>query len=101
MKQGILPGLEKVGRKDDNGKLKYSLIPTSTTKALAEVLTFGANKYEPGSWRHVPNGKERYLDAAMRHLELYRSGERLDPESELAHLKHLLTNVAFLIDLEA
>ena len=100
MKQGVLPGLESTGRKDDDGKLKYSLIPPSTTKALAEVLTFGANKYEPNGWRHVPNAKTRYLDAAMRHLESYRSGEILDKESDLSHLKHLLTNVAFLIDLE-
>ena len=100
MKQGILPGFEEVGEKFDDGKLRYSLIPPSTTHALAEVLTFGANKYEPGGWRHVSNGKERYLDAAMRHLEAYRSGEVLDKESELSHLKHLLTNIAFLIELE-
>ncbi|RLC84436.1 MAG: hypothetical protein DRI37_09100 [Chloroflexi bacterium] len=95
-----MPGLENVGHKDDDGKLRYSLIPTSTTKALAEVLTFGANKYEPGGWRHVPNGKERYLDAAIRHLEAYRSGELADSESTLPHLNHLLCNIAFLIELE-
>ena len=100
MKQGVLPGLESVGEKFDDGKLQYSLIPPSTTHALAEVLTFGAQKYEKDSWKHVPNAKARYLDAAMRHLEAYRSGEKLDKESEFSHLKHLLTNVAFLIELE-
>ena len=107
MKQGTLPGFkeftstETIGRKDDDGKLQYSLIPPSTTLALAKVLTFGANKYEANSWKHVPNAKQRYLDAAMRHLESYRSGEILDKESDLSHLSHLLTNIAFLIDLEA
>ncbi len=100
MKQGTLPGLEVKGEKFDDGKLQYSLIPPSTTKALAEVLTFGANKYKPGSWKHVPNGKQRYLDAAMRHLESYRSGELRDKESEMPHLSHLLCNIAFLIELE-
>ncbi len=90
-----------VGNKFDSGKLKYSLIPTSSTRALASVLTFGANKYEANNWKHVPNAKERYLDAAMRHLEAYRSGEILDKESELPHLHHLFTNIAFLIDFEA
>jgi len=37
----------------------------------------------------------------MRHLEAYRSGEILDKESELPHLHHLFTNIAFLIDFEA
>ncbi len=101
MRQGSLPGLEAVGEKYDDGKLRYSLIPTSATKALAEVLTFGADKYEPNSWKHVHNGEERYLDAAMRHLELYRSGEKLDQESGLPHLSHLLTNIAFLTELSS
>ena len=100
MKQGSLPGLEQESEKYDDGKLRYSLIPTSTTKALAEVLTFGANKYQPNGWRLIANAEERYLDAAMRHLEAYRSGEKLDSESGLSHLSHLLTNIAFLIHFE-
>jgi hypothetical protein len=43
------------GKKYDEGKLRYTLIPTSTTKALAEVLEFGAKKYEEDSWKRVPN----------------------------------------------
>jgi hypothetical protein len=35
------------GMKLDTGKLQYSLIPTSATRALAEVLTYSANKYAP------------------------------------------------------
>ncbi len=88
------------GMKYDNGKLLYSLIPTSTTRALAEVLTFGAHKYTPNSWQTIPDGKRRYLDAAMRHLEAYRSGEAIDPESNLPHLYHLLCNVSFMIHFE-
>ena len=84
------------GMKFDTGKLRYSLIPTETTTALAEVLTFGAAKYAPNNWQIVENGQERYLDALYRHLEAYRSGEYLDPESELPHLNHVLCNAAFL-----
>ena len=95
-----IQSLSEKGLKFDTGKLQYSLIPTETTKALAEVLTFGARKYAPNNWMLVENGKTRYLDALYRHLEAFRSGETLDPESSLHHLAHALTNLAFLHYLE-
>lgn len=88
---------EIYARKFDKGKLRYSLIPPAATKALAEVLTFGAEKYAADSWQLVPDAERRYLDALYRHLEAYRGGEELDPESSLHHLKHAITNLAFLI----
>ena len=84
------------GFKDDAGKLLYHLIPTESTKGLAEILTHGANKYTPDGWKDVPKAKERYTGALMRHFEAYRSGEKLDPESGLPHIYHVLTNAAFL-----
>ena len=84
------------GLKFDAGKLRYSLIPPEATRALAEVLSFGARKYAPNSWQTVPNAPERYLDALIRHLEAHRSGELYDPESNLPHVYHLLCNAAFL-----
>lgn len=86
-----------IGPKYDDGKLQYSLIPPVATKALAEVLTFGAKKYLPNSWQKVPDAERRYLDALMRHLDAYRSGEEFDPESNLSHLSHLLCNASFLL----
>ena len=82
------------GMKFDTNKLQYRLIPPETTKALAEVLTYGAQKYAPDNWKYV--APDRYMDALFRHLEAYRSGEENDPESGLHHLAHVLTNVAFL-----
>lgn len=82
------------GMKFDTNKLQYRLIPPETTKALAEVLTYGAQKYAPDNWKYV--APDRYMDALFRHLEAYRSGEEKDPESGLHHLAHVLTNVAFL-----
>jgi len=86
--------------KFDKGKLQYSLIPTEATKALATVLTHGAEKYSPNSWMNVPDASRRYLDALMRHLEAYRSGDLIDQDSGLPHLDHLLTNAAFLVALQ-
>lgn len=84
------------GLKYDTGKLQYSLIPAETLQALAEVLSFGATKYAPNNWQLVQDGERRYLDALYRHLQAYRLGEDVDPESGLHHLSHALTNVAFL-----
>ena len=91
---------QEKGMKFDSGKLLYSLIPPETSKALAEVLTFGAQKYAPNNWQLVEDGETRYLDALMRHLEAFRAGETHDPESNLHHLAHALTIVAFLHYLE-
>lgn len=85
-----------VGMKFDTDKLQYRLIPPETTKALAEVLTYGASKYAPGNWVNVANAEDRYLDALFRHLEAYRSGEDIDSESGMSHLAHCLCNVSFL-----
>lgn len=91
---------DKTGPKYDDGKLMYDLIPTSTTKALAEVLTYGAEKYAPNSWQNVNDAERRYTAAMMRHFESYRSGETFDIESNISHLKHCLTNISFLIHFE-
>lgn len=81
--------------KFDAGKLRYSLIPPSATKALAEVLTYGAKKYKPNNWQEVDD-TSRYVDALYRHLEAWRNGEKLDNESGFSHLAHAMTNIAFL-----
>jgi len=38
------------GRKFDGGKLQYGLLPPLALKATVEILTFGAEKYEPDNW---------------------------------------------------
>jgi hypothetical protein len=90
----------EAGVKLDEGKLLMSLMPHEAIVGLAEVMTFGANKYTPNGWKTVPNAKARYEDALLRHYFAYKSGEQNDPESGLSHLKHILTNVAFLIYFE-
>ena len=85
--------------KFDTSKLRYDLIPTSTIKALAQVLTYGAKKYKPNNWQNVDD-LDRYVAALFRHIEAWRDGEKLDKESGLPHLAHALTNVAFLLHLD-
>ena len=84
--------------KFDEDKLRYDLIPPSSTKALAKVLTYGAKKYKPNNWKL--GSKDRYVAALMRHIEAYRDGEMTDDDSGLLHLEHAIANVAFLIEME-
>jgi hypothetical protein len=85
--------------KYDAGKPRYELIPASSMRAMADVLTFGAQKYSDNNWQQVDEPM-RYVGALYRHLEAWRQGEVADPESGLPHLHHAITNLAFLIELD-
>ncbi len=67
--------------------------------AVAEVGTFGANKYTRGGWQSVPNGIERYTDAAWRHL-LKEPLEPLDDDSGLSHAAHMAWNALARLELQ-
>jgi hypothetical protein len=101
------------GMKYDHTKNRYELVPTSLTKWVAAVLTFGAEKYVPWSWRGVDRMQERYYAAARRHLDAWYEEylnrrdritcdptAELDQESGLPHLAHAATCIAFLLDAE-
>ena len=91
--------MTKEGIKNDKEKLRYDLIPTSAIEGLAQVLTMGAKKYSPNGWKTVPNAVDRYYSALHRHLIAWRNGEMTDPESGLHHMKHVMINAAFLLEL--
>ncbi len=56
---------------------------------VLQVLEYGAKKYAPGGWLHVPNGARRYRAAVIRHFESYSLGAEKDEESGLPHLWHV------------
>lgn len=87
---------EQLALRFNQGKLRYDLVPPSAMKALAEVFTHGAEKYAPRNWEKGLDW-ESVCASAMRHLEAFRAGEDFD-ESGLLHIKHVLTNVAFLVE---
>lgn len=84
------------GRKDDKEKNRLDLIEPEFIEGIGEVLTFGADKYEPNNWQNVEDAKNRYYAAALRHLMAWRKGEKLDPESGISHLDHVACNIMFL-----
>ena len=74
--------------KFDKEKPRFDLIDPWAMEGLAQVLTFGAQKYAANNWR---NGFEytRVIAALMRHLSAIQRGEDIDPESGLPHIDHL------------
>lgn len=96
-------GRASVGTKDDSGKLSYGLIPWTTLRPVVRVLMWGATKYGPENWRHVPDFRRRYFEAAMRHLTAWWEGEKADKDTGESHLAHLACCTLFLLakELEA
>lgn len=83
------------GAKLDGGKVRIGLVLGGFAKSLWEVSrvgTYGAEKYTPNGWKEVPNAKERYHDAMMRHWQKDASGESHDPDTGLLHAAHLAWN---------
>jgi len=85
------------GVKYDAGKPRPSLLPWPALTEVMAVLAFGAAKYEVDNWQRVPGARERYFDAALRHLVAWHSGEALDAESGRSHLAHAACCVLFLL----
>jgi len=85
------------GLKADGGKPRMDLLPSLPLESIAQVLTFGAEKYDAHNWR---KGIEfsRVYGALQRHLAAFNEGEDIDPESGLHHLAHAGCNILFLLE---
>jgi hypothetical protein len=87
------------GRKDDNDKPRWDLLPPVALASVVDVLSYGAKKYAPENWRMVAGWRWRYFRAALGHLYAWWRGESIDPESRLPHLAHAACCVLFLLEL--
>ena len=85
------------GRKHDDGKLPISLLSSTALKQVAEILQYGARKYDAHNWRKGL-AWSRVIDAALRHLLAFNEGEDLDKESKLSHVAHAACNLMFLLE---
>jgi hypothetical protein len=87
--------------KADAGKLPISLCPTQIIRDIAVVRAYGNQKYgSSDNWKTVE--MRRYVDALLRHaLEFVDNPESVDPESGIAHYKHMACNMAFICEMMA
>jgi hypothetical protein len=83
------------GVKHDQTKRRWTLIPWGPLGEVVDVLEFGAAKYAVDNWQKV--GRDRYVDAMIRHVAAYVAGERNDPESGLHHLAHAVCCGLFVV----
>jgi hypothetical protein len=64
---------------------------------VVKVLSMGAKKYSRANWVMVPDAKNRYFAAAMRHLRAWQDGEKSDEDSKLNPLAHAMCCLIFLL----
>lgn len=84
------------GKKFDDDKLRYELLPTQPLQEIVKVLTEGARKYGARNWEQGIEWSRVY-GALQRHLMAFWEGEDKDPESGFSHLAHAGCNVLFLL----
>lgn len=86
------------GKKQDDGKLRYHLMPDAAEQEILAVLDFGADKYGEFNWQEVKPLNTRYYNAMRRHVTAFRSGEREDPETGRHHLAHAACCLLFMLE---
>jgi hypothetical protein len=85
------------GKKFDIGKLEWHLLPRDALKEVIRVLMHGKKLYGAYNWMLVENARERYYDAACRHLHDWYDGKKYDKDSKLLTLAHVACCVLFLL----
>lgn len=87
------------GKKFDDKKTMWHLLPFKQLKEVVEVLTFGANKYGEDDWKYfvsTHNNYKRYLSACFRHIVEWKLGEKNDKETKKHHLAHAICCLLFI-----
>lgn len=105
---------KKVGRKNDNKKIPLNLISNYALEELAEVLSFGARKYDPWNWAYGMS-YSRVIAAVKRHIAQWENREEKDFDNKCKecknntclnhsnrhHLGAAMCGLMFLLDYEA
>jgi hypothetical protein len=86
------------GRKNDEGKLKYNLVPFDALDNVVRVFTNGASKYSDRNWEGGFTWG-RLSSAALRHISAWEQGNDLDEEWQLPHLAHAICCLLMLLAL--
>jgi hypothetical protein len=88
------------GLKFDEGKIRAGILDEFklALMEIARVGTAGLNKgYARGSWRSVPDAKERYMDAFWRHI--LATEEINESDGGVYHLAQVAWNAMALLEL--
>jgi len=66
---------------------------------FARVKEIGAIKYDFDNWKKGGKPDREYLDAALRHMTEFKSGEEFADDTGCHHLAHAAWNLFALIEL--
>lgn len=80
-------------------ELGYILEFPTALEAFARVKMLGAAKYNRGNWKKGGKPDNEYLDACLRHLTAFVSGEFYAQDSGCSHLAHATWNLMALQEL--
>jgi len=87
------------GRKYDDGKARFDLLPPDAIWEVVRVYTAGAGKYGDRNWeKGIRYG--RVFAAICRHAFSWWRGERADQETGIHHLAHAAWNCLALLTYE-
>ena len=87
-------------KKNDTGKLRWTKFAWVGAAKVLRVMHYGAEKYGWDNWRKATTtlDRERYLDAAIRHLVAFVNGEVHDRDSGNPHLWHAACSLLFYLE---
>ena len=87
------------GKKYDQDKLRYDLLPVEPMRLVAEVYTMGAKKYDDRNWE---KGIEwgRIYGALQRHANAFWGGESHCPQDGQHHLASVVWCALALMEYE-
>ena len=79
-------------------KAPMHLIPPYALEQTAWVHKLGSEKYGAYNWRKTGVCATTYVSAIIRHLDAWRDGQDMDPESGISHIAHIATSCNILLD---
>ena len=87
-------------KKNDNGKLRWSKFAWVGAMKVLKVMHHGAEKYGWDNWRKATTqiDRDRYLNAAFRHMIAFAGGEVHDIDSGNPHLWHAACSMLFYLE---
>lgn len=86
------------GKKFDEGKLRWDLVPELASAEIAKVFTLGAEKYGVLNW-YTGIRYRRLWAAARRHMNAFIMGDKID-EIGTHHLANAIANLMMMLEFE-
>lgn len=79
------------------------LLPNDALSEVSKVFGIGADKYERDDWAKENNGGGNHIEAALRHIDKHKKGQRLElgeAGSGLPHIYHAAARLLMAIGKE-